>query len=218
MPIKEKNDIGKILNEDIKVDQKRRRLTMIINKSAREVLRESEIQNKLRECFKKCAFGRAQLRKCIVNAMNAGLTKDDVLSITDGKDNRFEPYPEASLCTIIAIGQVLRYEKKRKQTRTKAKSLTDKKKEEIKKTLEDSFKKCVLAKYQLRKCVSNAMDIGLSKEEVLAITDDIVGGLGENQISLCAIVAIDHALSYEENIRAKPIDIVKERKLERDDV
>ena len=62
------------------------------------------------------------------------------------------------------------------------------------------------------------MDVGLTHDEVLAITDDVLGGLGEEQVSLCAIVALDHALSYEETIRKKPIDIVKERELERGDI
>ena len=49
------------------------------------------------------------------------------------------------------------------------------------------------------------------------MTDDIVGGLGEKQVSLCAVVAIEQALRYEESGRAKPLDIVKERSLERGD-
>jgi len=43
---------------------------MVIKKSAREILKESEIKNKLKECFKKCALGRTQLRKCVVNSMD----------------------------------------------------------------------------------------------------------------------------------------------------
>ena len=42
------------------------------------------------------------------------------------------------------------------------------------------------------------MKTGLAKEEVLAITDDIVGGFGKNQVSVCAIVAVDEVLKYEE--------------------
>ena len=30
------------------------------------------IENKLEKCFKLCAAGRTQLRKCVVNAMEAG--------------------------------------------------------------------------------------------------------------------------------------------------
>lgn len=190
---------------------------MISEISAREILRESEIKNKLKECFKKCALGRRQLRRCVVQAMDTGLSREEVLAITDVKDSEFRKYEESSLCAIIAIGQVLRCEENRKNTRAKSVSLTDDKKEEIKNKLRSCFKKCILAKRQLRKCIGNAMDAGLTKEEVLAITDDIVGGLGDSQVSLCAIVAIDHALSYEENVRARPIDIVKERELERED-
>lgn len=190
---------------------------MVSKISAREILRESEIKNKLKECFNKCALGRKQLRKCVDHAMDAGLSKEEILAITDMKGSEFRQYEEASLCAIIAVGQVLRYEENRKHARARSVSLADDKKEEIKNKLRGCFKKCVLAKRQLRKCISNAMDAGLTKEEVLVITDDIVGGLGDSQVSLCAIVAIDHALSYEENIRAKPIDIVKERELERED-
>jgi len=85
------------------------------------------------------------------------------------------------------------------------------------KKLRACFKKCGLAKKQLRKCVGNAIDVGLTKTEVLAVTDDIVGGLGEKQVSLRAVVAIEQALRYEESGRAKPLDIVKERSLERGD-
>ncbi len=60
--------------------------------------------------------------------------------------------------------------------------------------------------------------MGFAKEELLAITDDIVGGLGKNEVSVCAIVAVDQVLRYETSHRAKPIDIIKERSLERGDI
>ena len=47
---------------------------MVNTKTAREILKESEIENKIKECFKQCAAGRQQLRKCVVDAMNVGLT------------------------------------------------------------------------------------------------------------------------------------------------
>ena len=75
-----------------------------------------------------------------------------------------------------------------------------------------------MAKEQLRKCVVNAINAGLTTDEILALTDDIVGGLGGKQVSLCAIVAVEQVLRFEEAIRAKPIDIVKERRLEQGDV
>ena len=184
---------------------------MIKTISAREILHDTEIENKLKECFKNCANGRIRLRKCVVNAMNAGLTKEHVLSIVNdmatgiGQD-------EASLCAVVAIGQALRYEEKLQPV--KSSILTNK--GEIENRLRDCFKKCGLARKQLRKCVINALNAGLTKEEVLAISDEIVGGFGRNEVSVCAIIAVDQVLRYEENVRAKPLDIVKERKLERE--
>ena len=85
------------------------------------------------------------------------------------------------------------------------------------KKLGECFKKCALERIRLRKCIINAIDAGLTKEEVLAITDDIVGGFGQNEISVCAIVAVDQVLRYEESSGKRSIDIVKERKFERGD-
>ena len=42
------------------------------------------------------------------------------------------------------------------------------------------------------------MDAGLTKEELLGITDDIVGSFGTDQVSVCAIIAVDEVLKYEE--------------------
>jgi len=154
-----------------------------------------------------------QLRKCVNKAMDSGLAKEDILSISNevprgiGKE-------EANLCSVIAVGQILSYEKKHKK---KAIKITTDEKKELKNNLRQCFKKCGFAKKQLRKCISNALNTGLSVQEVLAITDDIVGGLGESQVSLCAIVAINQALIYEETKRKEPIDIVSERRFERGD-
>lgn len=180
-------------------------------------MKKEEIRKELKKCFRKCALGRKQLRKCIVNAMNAGLTKEEVLAITDKRRSGDRQYA-ASLCSIVAASQLYRYERKHKHAVENYVSLSSKKKEEIKDKLGDCFRKCVLAKSQLKKCIGNAMDLGLTHDEILTITDDIVGGLGEEQVSLCAIVALDHALSYEVTIRKKPIDVVKERELERGDI
>jgi len=180
-------------------------------------MKKEEIRNEIKECFRKCAIGRKQLRKCVVNAMNAGLAKEEVLAITDKRNSGDRQY-EASLCAIVAASQLFRYEKEHKHAIEKPIILANDKKGEIKNRLRDCFRKCVLAKSQLKKCIGNAMDVGLTHDEVLAITDDVLGGLGEEQVSLCAIVALDHALSYEETIRKKPIDIVKERELERGDI
>ena len=108
--------------------------------SAREILVENEIKNKLKDCFQKCALGRLQLKKCVDNAMNAGLSKEEILSIAEGKGSDVEQYEEASLCAVIAVGQILRYEEKHKNQRLKSNILTDNNKEEIKNKLKDCFR------------------------------------------------------------------------------
>lgn len=178
---------------------------------------KEKIRNELKECFRKCAFGRKQLRKCVTNAMNAGLTKEEILAITDKRGSGVVRQYEASLCSIVAASQLFRYEKEHRHVKAKSVSLADDEKGEITNKLRDCFRKCVLAKSQLKKCIGNAMDLGLTHDEVLAITDDVVGGLGEEQVSLCAIVALNHALSREENKRKTPIDIIEERRRERED-
>jgi len=187
---------------------------MINMQSSRDILKNSEIKNKLRECFKKCALGRIQLRKCVVNAMNEGLTKQQVLEVVN-KMSTGGLHDETALCSIVAIGQALQYEEKHRKI--KSILLLDKDGKEIENKLKGCYKKCGLARRQLRKCITNALDAGLSKEEVLAISDDLVGGFGKDEVSLCAIIAVNQVLEYEESARAKPIDIVKERELERED-
>jgi len=178
-------------------------------------MNRKDIKNKLKNCFLKCAEGRRQLRKCVVNSMNMGLTRQDVLNISDElADGSW--HDEAPLCSITAIGQALQYEEDQKKSFPK--KLTKKEKEEIKNKLKQCFKKCAIASRQLRKCIINALNLGLAREELLAITDDIVGGLGKNEVSVCAIVAVDQVLRYETSYRAKPIDVVKERKMERGDI
>ena len=162
---------------------------------AKKEINKTEIKNKIEVCFKKCATGRNQLRKCVNNAMEKGVSREEILSITnelsigDMKD-------EASLCSVTAIGQALRFEEEHKKA--KSSSLSSEGKEDLKNKLRQCFKKCGLARRQLRKCVINALNAGLTKEDVLAITDDLVGGLGKNEVSVCAIVAVDQVLRYEE--------------------
>ncbi|KYK31575.1 MAG: hypothetical protein AYK22_02385 [Thermoplasmatales archaeon SG8-52-3] len=177
-------------------------------------MKNNEIKNRLTECFKKCAAGRHQLRRCVVNAMNAGLTKENILSIVN-KMATGVMYDEASLCAIVAIGQALRYEEK--HGKTKSLLITERNRDTIENKLKDCFKKCGLARRQLRKCIVNTLDLGLTKEEVLALSDDIVGGFGKDGVSLCAIVAVNQVLEYEDSLRTKPLDILKERDIERDD-
>ena len=187
---------------------------MVVRKSAREILKENDMKNKLRECFKKCAIGRSQLRNCVNNSMDMGLTKENVLAIVN-KMSTGSLYDEASLCSIVAIGQAL----KRNENNVKSKliSISNKQREEIEIKLGNCFKKCGFARRQLRKCIVNALDAGFTKEEVLAISDNIVGGFGKDEVSLCAIIAVNQVLSYEENARAKPLDIIEEREMERED-
>ena len=182
--------------------------------SAREILKESEVKNKLKECFKKCAAGRQQLRECVTSSMNSGLSKEEILVIISEMGTKIGQ-DESSLCSIAAIGQALRYEEKHPET--KSVGLSEKERKESKSKLQRCLKKCGLARKQLRKCVVNALDAGLSQQEILAFADEIVGGVGRDDVSLCGIIAIDQVLSYEESARAKPIDVVKERSLERGD-
>ena len=107
------------------------------------------------------------------------------------------------MCAITAIGQALQYEEGKKKAKTA--SLTPQEKDKINSKLIQSFKKCGLARKQLRKCVVNALKAGLTKEELLAITDDLVGGFGKDQVSVCAIVAVDEVLKYEEIDKLKKI-------------
>jgi hypothetical protein len=183
---------------------------MIGKKNAREILNESKLRSKLEECFKKCADGRMQLRNCVVNAMDSGLNKEDVLTIINDMATG-GLFDEASMCSIVAIGQALRYEEK--EAKNEADLKEAKSQLTIEKTLRDCYKKCSQARGHLRECIVDALDAGLNKDEVLAISDDIVGGFGKDEVSLCAIIAVNQVLQYEESARAKPIDIIKERNL-----
>ena len=62
--------------------------------------------------------------------MNAGLTKEGVLAITDKRRSEVRQY-EASLCAIVAASQLFRYEKEHKHVRAKSGPLANNKKEEI---------------------------------------------------------------------------------------
>lgn len=175
--------------------------------SAREILKESEIKNKLKECFKKCATGRQRLRECVVNSMNAGLSKEEIITIISEMGNRVGQ-DEAFLCNIVAIGQAMRYEERHPENKPIV--LTEEEKKEPKNKLQGCLKKCGSARKQLRKCVANSLNAGLTQEEILAFTDELVGGVGRDDVSLCGIIAVDQVLRYEENVRKKPIDIVNE--------
>ena len=60
-----------------------------------------------KECFKKCASGRTQLRNCVIDIMEVGLTKQDVIDVADEMaTGRWKD--EAYLCAVTTIGQALR--------------------------------------------------------------------------------------------------------------
>lgn len=165
-------------------------------------MNKKDIRNKLKECFKKCASGRTQLRNCVIDIMDAGLTKQDVLDVADematGKWK-----DEAYLCAVTAIGQALRYEEKHKKTRPIS---IEKKTKELKKNkLKQCFKKCGRARMQLRKYIIDSLNTGLTREELLAITDDIVGGFGKDEVSVCAIIAVEQVLIHNEAKKLKKI-------------
>ena len=71
--------------------------------------------------------------------------------------------------------------------------------------MKQCFKKCGRARRQLRKCVVNALNAGLTRAEVLAITDDIVGDFGKDEVSVCAIVAVEQVLIHNEAEKLKKI-------------
>lgn len=163
---------------------------------------KKEIRGRLKECFKKCASGRTQLRNCVIDIMKADLTKQDVLDVA-GEMATGKWKDETYLCAITAIGQALRYEEKHKKTRLV--SIDGETKKRMKNKLKQCFKKCGHARSQLRKCVVNALNAGLTREEILAITDDIVGGFGKDEVSVCAIIAVEQVLIHNGTEKLKKI-------------
>ena len=175
--------------------------------SAREILKENELKIKLKECFKRCAAGRQQLRRCVFRSMDEGLSKGEILKIiiemSDSVDQN-----EMSLCYMVAMGQTMRYEAENKVK--KHIKLSKDEKKNLKNTLLGCLKKCGLARKQLRNCITCALNMGLSAEDVLIFTDEIVGGVGRDDVSLCGIIAVDQVLRHERNLRKKPIDMTTE--------
>ena len=165
-------------------------------------MEKKEIRNRLKECFKKCALGRTQLRKCVINIMDSGLTRQDVIDVANemavGKWK-----DEAYLCAVTAIGQAMHYEEK--HNKNGLISIKEETKQLKKNKLKQCFKKCGLARRNLRKCVIISLNSGLTREEVLAITDDIVGDFGKDEVSVCAIVAVEQVLIHNETEKLKNI-------------
>lgn len=72
-------------------------------------MNKKEIRDKLKHCFEKCATGRTHLRKCVMDIMDAGFTRQDVLDVADEMATG-KLKDEVYLCAVTAIGQALRYE------------------------------------------------------------------------------------------------------------
>ena len=83
--------------------------------------------------------------------------------------------------------------------------------------LQKDLARCVTryqeARKNLNKCIKNAWDRGLTREEILAVAESYQSGM-----PFCSIIVLHEILNYEKNVRQSPIDIVKERKGERGDV
>ena len=78
-------------------------------------------------------------------------------------------------------------------------------KKDIRNRLKECFKKCGHTRRKLRKYAVNALNAGLTREEILAITDDIVGGFGKDEVSVCAIITVEQVLIHNETKELKKI-------------
>ena len=165
-------------------------------------MKKKEIRKQLIVCFRKCASERKRLRDCVIEIMDAGLTKSDVIEVADDMA-KGDFKKEAHLCAVTAIGQAIRYEEKHKKS--KKDKIDNESKNFFKNKLKKCFQKCGITRLELRKCVLNALNSGITREEVLAITDDIVGNFGKNEVSVCAIVAVEEVLMHKEIDRLKNI-------------
>ena len=83
--------------------------------------------------------------------------------------------------------------------------------------LQKDFAKCVKgykeARKNLENCVRNALDRGLSKDEILLVVERYQTGM-----PFCTVIILNEILNYEKNLRQPPLDLVKEREDERGDV
>lgn len=83
--------------------------------------------------------------------------------------------------------------------------------------LQKEFAKCVKgyqkARKDLEKCVKNALDRGLTRDEILAVAEKYHSGM-----PFCIVIILNEIFNYEENIRKKPLDIEKEREIENGDI
>ena len=168
--------------------------------------RDAEARESLTYNLRKCALGRRELRGSVRLAMDAGLSKEDIIGIIReaGRKN----YTDASLCSIIATGEAMRYEVTHPDGRSAQASLPERTIREFE--FRESMQRCVDARDDLRASVIRILDTGLTKERVLSLIDEIVGGLARDDFSLCGILAAEQILSHEETRRREPIDILAE--------
>ena len=84
--------------------------------------------------------------------------------------------------------------------------------------LQRDLSKCMnnfkLARKQLNKCISNALDRGLTQHEILAVSERFLSG----DCELCQVAVLSEILKYEATKRKRPINIVEEREFERGDI
>ena len=84
--------------------------------------------------------------------------------------------------------------------------------------LQKEFGKCVKnykqARKKLESCVVNALDRGLTRDEIFAVAERyLIEGM-----PFCNVIILNEILNYERDRRQPPLDLVKERKFERGDV
>lgn len=148
-------------------------------------------------CFNKCASAREQVRICIKNILDSGFPKEELYKIVNNIATG-ELFEESNLCAVIVILQVLKYKTKHKKT--KSIKIENKKKKKIENNLKKYFKKCDLARKELKKCLINILNQGYTKEEILSFSDGIMGDNDTDESSICAIFAINQVLQYEKNV------------------
>ncbi len=83
--------------------------------------------------------------------------------------------------------------------------------------LQKDFAKCVKgykeARNNLENCVRNALDRGLTRDDIMLVADRYHSGM-----PFCSVIILNEILNYERNVRQPPLDIIDERGDERGDV
>ena len=62
----------------------------------------------LKKCLMKCSMCRSNLRDCVIKCLDNGVTKEDVINLVN------EVVDEESVCGMIALAEVLKYNQKKK--------------------------------------------------------------------------------------------------------